>query len=446
MTKEPNSHQPNSLENQLPPENYDGTTENGNSAYNLIENEAIASAIAQNQAQERRGFLYQNQQLAKQKASTAYVAPKAAFLVMPLAIVIMFVGIFTNNLWLGFSGASVALLISLRIIWLPSLEALNALLTPRQQLEIFATLCGIIAFAGVLKLLGVYKRINLWFNTVEWDAIGTLAEWTGAVGQVLIAVLAVYIAWQQYVISRDLTIEQNRLTTQQNILTQQQTIDTYFQGVSDLAMGEEGLLEDWPQERVFAEGRTAALLSSIDAAGKAKVLRFLSRSKLLTPLKRDQHLGRPLLDGVGGYEEDREYGIRVIDLGVMLAGADLSGNDLRWTDLSDANLVRANLSNCDLVKANLSRTILYDASLAGADLKSARLFYGKLETATPRSRTLFPNYKTGAHTGAVVENVDFTDVKNLSEEQRIYCCSWGGSETRATIPGGCEGIPNQLER
>ena len=254
-----------------------------------------------------------------------------------------------------------------------------------------------------------------------------------------IAILAVYVAWSQYVISKDLTIQQNRIT-------QQQTIDAYFQGISDLALDEEGLLEDWPQERAIAEGRTAAILSSVDGAGKAKILRFLSQSRLLTPIMRDRFLGRPILDGAGGYAEDRVAGVRVVNLGVMLAGADLSGQDLRWTDLSDANLVRANLSHCDLVKANLSRTILYEANLQGTDWKGTRLFYGSVETASPRSRTTPPDYATGARTGAVIENANLTGVQNLSPEQRHYCCAWGGERTRATIPGGCEGIPNQLGR
>jgi len=47
-------------------------------------------------------------------------------------------------------------------------------------------------------------------------------------------------------------------------------------------LDEEGLLEDWPQERAIAEGRTAAILSSVDGGGKAKI-RFLTSSKLLTP-------------------------------------------------------------------------------------------------------------------------------------------------------------------
>jgi uncharacterized protein YjbI with pentapeptide repeats len=137
--------------------------------------------------------------------------------------------------------------------------------------------------------------------------------------------------------------------------------------------------------------------------------------------------------------------VRVIDLGVMLSGTDLSGTDLRWTDLSGANLTQANLRNADLVRANLSRTILSEACLAGSDLQGVQLFYGHPTQATPRTRTDPPNYQTGAFTGAVVENANFTHVKRLASAQRYYCCAWGGAKTRATIPGGCEGIPNRLE-
>ncbi|MGA9383354.1 MAG: pentapeptide repeat-containing protein [Phormidium sp.] len=372
--------------------------------------------------------------------------PTSILVLILIAIALMIAGLIISNFWLGISGSIVTLLLSIRLLWLPLKNWLDQFLPPKERVLFFLGVCGILAIAGLLKFLGFYRFIEAWFRKVDWDASGALAEWFGALGQISIAVLAVYVAWQQYVISRDLTLEQNRLTNQQNLITQQQTIDAYFQGVSDLALGEEGLLEDWPQERIFAEGRTAALLSSIDGTGKAKVLRFLSRSRLLTPLRRDQHLGRPILDGMGGYQEDRQNGLRVIDLGVILAGAHLSGTDLRWTDLSDANLVRANLSRCDLVHANFTRTILFEANLSGADLKGTIFFYGKLETASPRSRTLIPDFQTGAYTGAVVENADFSNVHRLSEEQRYYCCAWGGEKTRSTIPGGCEDIPNLLGR
>jgi uncharacterized protein YjbI with pentapeptide repeats len=361
-----------------------------------------------------------------------------------MAIAVMVWGIYINSIWIAAGGCALGLVLSIPVIYRAIRHELTEVLSPLQRRQLLAALTLIAALAGFGQILGIYSYLGSLGNKIPWDAAGSLAEWFGALGQILIAILAVYIAWQQYVISRDLTIEQNRLTSQQNILTQQQTIDTYFQGISDLALDDQGFLEDWPQEQAFAAGRTAALLGSIDAAGKAKVLRFLSQSKLLSPLKRDRKLGRPIFDGEGGYAEDRVYGTRVIDLGVMLAGADISYTDLRWTDLSDANLIRANLMGCDLVKANLSRTILYDAKLNGADLKGTRFFYGNAATASPRSRTEPPDYETGAYTGAVVENADFSKVLEMSPEQREYCCAWCGEKSRATIPGGCEGIPNKL--
>ena len=367
------------------------------------------------------------------------IAPSPLPWITFVAISILILGLSINNFWVGLSGAIATLLLSVPVIWPPVKRSLIQTLSPEERSQLVAVFGIIAAIVGLASLSGVAKRFDQVLRSIDSDSIGSLAEWIGALGQILIAVLAVYIAWRQYVISKDLTI-------QQNVITQQQTIDTYFQGICDLALDDEGLLEDWPQERAFCEGRTAAILGSVDALGKAKVLRFLSQSRLLTPLKRDTHLGRPILDGNGGYQEDRLRGVRVIDLNIMLAGADLSGTDLRWTELSEANMVRANLSGCDLVKANLSRTVLYEANLSGADMKGVRLFYGSLEIASPRSRTKPPDYDTGAYTGAVVENANFTGVQRLDEEQRQYCCYWCGERSRRTIPGGCDELPNKLGR
>lgn len=355
------------------------------------------------------------------------------------AVAILGLGLWFNLPWVGFSGGLTALFLSLRVIFPSIKDWVRQYLTLQERKTLLASVVFTLSVAGMAKYFRLYETIAIWLNNFKYDEFGSWADWVGALGQIMIAVLAVYVAWQQYVISRDLTIQQNRIT-------QQQTIDAYFQGVSDLVLDGQGMLEDWPQERALAEGRTAAILGSLNAEGKAKVLRFLSQSKLLAPLARDSHLGRPIFDGLGGYAEDRAYGVRVINLGVMLAGADLSGTDLRWTDLSEANMVRANLSGCDLVKANLSRTVLFEANLAQADLKGVRLFYGSVEYASPRSQHIPPDYQTGAHTGAVVENTNLIGVKNLNEEQRYYCCAWGGEQTRGTIPGGCEGIPNKLGR
>ncbi|MFB2773411.1 pentapeptide repeat-containing protein [Pelatocladus sp. BLCC-F211] len=445
MSIDSNSSQPPNPEQNLQPDDFDNSSNTDLIPNDLATQQALA-AISSLQSPQNTAVLLKARSTVKPLASqTISVKPRALLLIV-VAIATTVVGIAINHWIVGILGTVITLLLSLAVIW-PWLQELQKEWFSAQEQALVVGLLGIIvAIAGLVKYSGLSNYLVTVGRKINWEASGTLAEWFGALGQILIAIIAVYIAWRQYIISKDLTIQQNLLTVQQNIITQQQTIDSYFQGISDLVLDEEGLLEDWPQERLLAEGRTAAILSSVDGSGKAKILRFLSRSKLLTPLKRDRLLGRAILDGTGGYCEDRLHGVRVIDLGVMLAGADLSGTDLRWTDLSEANLVRANLRECDLVKANLSRCILYEADLSKADLNSTCLFYGSVETASPRSRNNPPNYKTGEYTGAVVENTDLSGVQRLSEANRYYCCAWGGENTRSTIPGGCEGIPNKLGR
>lgn len=300
------------------------------------------------------------------------------------------------------------------------------------------TFASLITFA-TLFLLGNYTKLDNKF----WEWVGSL-NWEqgvpgaiGAAGQVIIAILAVWVAGRQNEITE-------KLTGQQNIITQQQTIDAYFQGISDLVIDEEGQMEDWPLERVIAEARTAALMGSVDAGGKAKVIRFLSSANLLTPLKRDGLLGRPILDGSGGYMIDLEHGVRVINLGTMLAGQDLSHTDLRRAIFSGANMVKANFESSNLSGADFTGSILIKCNLRGTDLSNVKFFHGFLEQASPRSRNFSPNFQTGAYTGAVVDGVDVTGAVGLSEENRQYLCAWGGSETRRTIPGGCRDVPNRL--
>ena len=430
MTPEPNSSQPNPSESIATVENLNGASPNVPAE--------LATIVPTAEPKKPLPPPPTRRVLLPQQPAQTTAEMSASVLILG-SIIAMIVGLANDVVSIGLIGAIAAIGISLRMMW-PSWGKIWVQVIPPAWRTLIVACFGLLAgIVGLLMLSGTNTEPGSRNIQINWDAIGALGELIGALGQILIAILGVYVAWRQYVISKDLTIQQNRIT-------QQQTIDAYFQGVSDLALDEQGFLEDWPQERAIAEGRTAAIMSSVDAEGKAKILRFLSQSRLVTPLKRDRLLGRPILDGNGGYAEDRDHGIRVIDLNVMLAGADLASTDLRWTELSEANLVRANLSKCDLVKANLSRAILYDANLSRADLKGATLFYGELETASPRTRNEFPDYKTGQNTGAVVERVDFTGVKRLSDEQRHYCCAWCGSKSRDSIPGGCEGIPNKLGR
>ncbi|MEP0909636.1 pentapeptide repeat-containing protein [Leptolyngbya sp. FACHB-711] len=366
-------------------------------------------------------------------------------LLISIALILMVISFSFGLIWLGEIAAGVALFLSLWVLAVTLLPHLEKVTRSHRRL--------ITAIAGVVVATLVLLWTSPWAESVRnqiaqlgWERIDVFSNLLSAIGQILIAIVALYVTWEQYTTSKRLTIEQNRLASQQNIITQQQTIDAYFQGIAELTLNDDGLLEDFPMERAIAEGRTAAILGSLDAGGKAKVLRFLSGAGLLTPLRRDERLGRAILDGSGGYAEDRLTGVRVINLGVMLAGANLAGGDLRGADLSDINMIRANLSQCELVRANFARTVLCEANFAGSDLSHVRFYYGSVKTATPRTPKDFPDYETGEYTGAVIEDADFTGVQRLSDEQRFYCCAWGGSKTRQTIPGGCEGIPNLLKR
>ena len=358
---------------------------------------------------------------------------KAFFLIMAVVVtVIAITAMYLDRDELVYISLGVISAIILPILTPPLLSTIaNSPLGQRWDITIASVITGVAVFiaAHVTGLDLVFER---WFDSLKWEALG-------AVGQILIAILAVWVAWRQNQISET-------LTGQQNVITQQQTIDSYFQGISDLVLDPQGQLEDWPLERAIAQARTAALLGGSDADGRAKIVRFLSSANLLTPLKRDGLLGRPILDGTGGYVVDLANGVRVVNLGMMLASRAINNTDLRNSDLTGANLIKTNFSNCDLTGANFSGAVLVKANLRGTDFSRVKIFYGNLETASPRDRNHLPNFETGEYTGAVVEDADFSKAIDISEETRQYLCAWCGKKSRKTIPGGCDDVPNRLGR
>jgi uncharacterized protein YjbI with pentapeptide repeats len=358
---------------------------------------------------------------------------KVFFLVIASIVsIVSLIAMYLDRDELVYIGLTIISTIILPILLPPFLSAIaQSPLGKRWDITISIILGGV-AILMTAHVTAFDSAFTRWFDSLKWEALG-------AVGQILIAILAVWVAWRQNEISES-------LTGQQNVITQQQTIDSYFQGISDLVLDPQGQLEDWPLERAIAQARTAALLGGCDADGRAKIIRFLSSANLLTPLKRDGLLGRPILDGTGGYVVDLANGVRVVNLGMMLAGRDVCNTDLRNADLSGANLIKTNFVNCDLTGANLVGAILAKANLRNTDLSRVRLFYGKLETASPRDRQHLPNFETGEYTGVVVEDADFSKAIDLSEETRQYLCAWCGKKSRKTIPGGCEDVPNRLGR
>lgn len=314
----------------------------------------------------------------------------------------------------------------------------------RHGLDDPATVQTVSLLALVLSLLAISFALGWWepllqiYRSRDWTAIGAIGEGViGAFGQIMVAFVALMIAWRQVQVDQ-------RLTSQQNSITQAQTIDSFIHGVSELVSDQEGLLEDWPLERMLAEGRLAAVLSSIDRQGKARILRFLSHARLLTPLRRDRRLGRAILDGDGNYEEDRLSGMPVIHLYQVLQGADLSDTDLRGIDFNGADLRGIQLERSDLTNANLAGANLAGANLKGALVEGTRFFYGTADAATPADARHPADFNTGAGTGAVVESALLADLRKLDPENRFYLASWSGARSRQSLPGGCKGIPNRL--
>jgi uncharacterized protein YjbI with pentapeptide repeats len=342
--------------------------------------------------------------------------------------------------WLVLPLSLLAALLALRQLVPPLWQALGRHLEEPITVRLMAGLVLAVALLAVPLALGWLDPLLAVYRHGDWAAIGAIGEGViGAVGQILVALVALLIAWRQVMVDQ-------RLTTQQNRITQAQTIDSFIHGISELISDEEGLLEDWPLERMLAEGRLAAVLGSIDGDGKARILRFLSHAGLLTPLRRDQRLGRAILDGEGSYEEDRFGGVPVIRLQAMLRGANLAGTDLRGIDFNGADLSGADLSCSDLGEANLASATLAGANLQGACLQGTRFFYGDPMEASPHHIHQPPDPASGRGTGALVENVNLTAVRQLDPASHTYLASWSGTRSRQTLPGGCKGLPNRLDR
>jgi uncharacterized protein YjbI with pentapeptide repeats len=363
-----------------------------------------------------------------------------AALQMLLSLLLLLSGLVLRQPWLAVVAAFVTAVLALLQLLPPLWQALAGRLEDPPTVRLLAGIAFALALLGAPLALGWLDPLLAIYRNGDWTAIGAFGEGViGAMGQILVALVALMIAWRQVMVDQ-------RLTTQQNRITQAQTIDSFIHGISELISDEEGLLEDWPLERMLAEGRLAAVLSSIDGDGKARILRFLSHARLLTPLRRDQRLGRAILDGEGSYEEDRFRGVPVIRLQGMLKGAGMDGTDLRGIDFNGADLSGADLSGADLSEANLAGANLGGANLEGARLQDTRLFYGEPLTASPRNLHEPADPSGGSGTGAIVENANLTAIRHLDPDNRRYLAAWSGLRSRQTLPGGCKGLPNRLER
>ena len=357
-----------------------------------------------------------------------------------LGTVLMAAGLLLGWSWVTLPAALITLAVALRQLLPPFWRLLSGRLEDTPTARVLSAAGGLIALVAIPVALGWWDPFFEIYRSGNWQAIGAIGEGLiGAIGQILVALAALAIAWRQVMLDQ-------RLTSQQNRITQAQTIDSFIHGISEMIIDEEGLLEDWPLERMLAEGRLAAVISSVDREGIARILRFLSHARLLTPLRRDNRLGRAILDGDGNYEEDRLRGVPVIRLQRMLKGSDLSGTDLRGVDFNGADLRGADLSGSDLREANLAGANLAGANLERAWLDGTRFFFGRGESATPFDGESLGDHTSGEGTGAVVENANFSGVRQLEAPTHHYLASWCGQRSRQSLPGNCRGIVNRLDQ
>ena len=241
--------------------------------------------------------------------------------------------------------------------------------------------------------------------------------------QIAIALLALVVTLRQFSIERVIIKELN-------LITQAQLVDNFIAGISEMISDGDGFLEDWPLERMLAEGRLSALIGGVDAPAQARLLRFLSHSNLLTPLRRDQRVGRPMLDGQGLYLIDRLEGVPVIQLRQLLVGVDLAGTDLSGVDFNGADLSHADLRGANLRGANLAGANLSGANLEGANLEGAQFFFGSGEAVTPVEPGLLQDLETGRGSGALLSRCRWAGAEHLSPATQAYIQRWSGGSFR----------------
>jgi uncharacterized protein YjbI with pentapeptide repeats/uncharacterized RDD family membrane protein YckC len=136
---------------------------------------------------------------------------------------------------------------------------------------------------------------------------------------------------------------------------------------------------------------------------------------------------------------------RVIAVGTQLSfanliktdwqGADLTGAYLDHANLSNANLGATRLKNAILRSANMENVNLRNADLSLADLRGANLtgadFQDTILSPTKQDQTeQFVQTPALGSQSAVVDGVDFTQVKNLDAKQIAYICTQGGVHPR----------------
>ncbi|CDN15551.1 Pentapeptide repeat family protein [Richelia intracellularis] len=227
--------------------------------------------------------------------------------------------------------------------------------------------------------------------------------------------------------------------------------DTYDDWITDLsgAQMQQTDLSDANLSRglMVRTNLSRATLNRANLLNARMVYANLSSSQLVGADLRGAVLENASLTGadLGDAKLDKAdlYGARLgraIAIGAQLPYANLTNTDWQAADLSGANLHRANLQNANLSAASLKGAILSHTNLENARLRNANLSLADLRGANLtgadfqgvifssgqlHSTDKFVETPTVGTQSAVVQGVDFSQVKNLDPRQRAYICTQG---------------------
>jgi hypothetical protein len=233
---------------------------------------------------------------------------------------------------------------------------------------------------------------------------------------------------QQY--QNDLNIAATRYAHDQQLAQDQQqetTLQTYLDRMSDLLLNTNIRdLKRGTDAQNLARARTLTTLRRLDGGRKGIVLRFLSYAGLIN---RDPH---PIVNLAGADlsgADLKDFGPG----GADLAGVNLSGADLSNANLSGAYLAGANLSNARLIGTNLRFAQLFNqqpnlpaetanlsgANLTGADLSGADMIQAIFSNVNFTNASLKGADLTGANVSQVIwKNTIWTDGTNSDADGR----------------------------
>ena len=123
-----------------------------------------------------------------------------------LGIIAIGCGLWFHYIGLTVAGCTIALVSSTPAIY-QGIRSKIPKSTSSHQKSLFITAIALtIAAVVLLKLGGFFNNIDTLSARTDWNMVGALGLWGGALGQTAIATIAAFVSWRQYIVSRYLTI------------------------------------------------------------------------------------------------------------------------------------------------------------------------------------------------------------------------------------------------